>query len=259
MIIRKTSEKLIQEATSMSEKMIMRGTDEDGNISDISIKTPESMADFIYSCFYGAISTINQFADKIDIDGATFVASAAEATLAAFNSDINCYLTLYIPLMDYYNNLTNVGYLMCALDSTNYTEPAFKFFDTSAEAINAFTRQALADTGALTKSDVENGMSVGKIGDTYSVSYKFNEGDFEAGTIIPITLKNKDYMVIHHHCYDGVDFDICCIGTHRDCVKFFDEIKKKATPEFDLTEYDNHEKLCLDSGSEYDVYSIVKF
>lgn len=255
MVLLGGNQELADVARNMSENIIIREYNGKGDSADVVIKTPADKEDIVFACIYGALITMHQLSDSLNKEIVDTIINTAETTLAAYDSNINCYMTLYKPLLDYYESLYNLGFLMCCIDSENYTEPTISFHDTFEDAKNAFIEAGLSDTAAFTKDEVISGLFCEKSCDnTFSISYKYNDEDFVSGTIIPVRLKNSDSVVIHYHAYDGVDFDICHTGSRQECSNYLESIKNISTPENELIIM--NDQISMYNGNEYDVYTI---
>lgn len=253
MIISPSIQELSEVARKMSEEMVVRDYDENGNSTDIRVKTPKEKEEMVYSCLYGAILTMNHFSPSLTREKVDSIIYTAETTLAAYDSKINCYLTVAKPLSDFYENLSFSGYLMCCLDAEAYTEPTITLCDTLEEAKSAFIDSALLDTPANTKEEVRRGLYFEK-DNPFSLSYKYSDTDFVSGTLIPIRIRIKDSIVIYHHAYDGVDFSLCYVGSELECRRFLEYVKTNTDPNNEVDS--SNKQLSIFNGNEYEIYTI---
>lgn len=81
--------------------------------------------------------------------------------------------------------------------------------------------------------------------------------DFYVTEIKPFVLEKGEYLLVWHHAYDGVDFEICFQGSREECEKRREEEIKKLCEELDLSFEDDVIDNVVDTGTEWEVWDIV--
>ena len=145
-------------------------------------------------------------------------------------------------------------YLLCELGDEHYTDPSFIQFTDFDSAY----REAIHDCAYC--FDDESVIEIDENRERVSAS----SGDkFFITEIKEVDVSNGDYMLVWHHAYNGVDFNILMVGTYEECVarriKGFEMIFE----EYDLSNADNEgfdiqTDTCIDTGEEWEIFSIVK-
>lgn len=149
-------------------------------------------------------------------------------------------------------------YLSCALNDENYTEPYFHVYNTYKQALNEVLDTAVSlikgwQNGSIVISDDEKRI------DTKNV----NGERFWVSEIKEVDLRAGNYAIVWHHAYEGVGFEVLFQGTYSECVEKRKEFIKKSFEENDYADGDNTDfnmehDTCIDTGIEWEVYSIVK-
>ena len=147
-------------------------------------------------------------------------------------------------------------YLLCALDDESYTEPKFYIYESREEAFkNAVEDCINAADGGDFQMKVENNQN--------RISVNFDYENFFVTEIKELDLDDGNYAIIWHHAYEGVGFEVMFQGTYDECIEKRKEFIKKAFEENDYsggdnTDFDMENDTCIDTGIEWEVYSIVK-
>ena len=129
----------------------------------------------------------------------------------------------------------NTRYLLCELDDENYTEPRFAVFESKKLAINKAIEICLE---AASDNDL-------------TLEIKDNQER--------ISVNFGDYILVWHHAYNGVGFDIECVGSYEECKLEMDKCirERQEQIECDL-EWENDFQACVDTGEEWEIWSIIK-
>lgn len=145
----------------------------------------------------------------------------------------------------------NIKYLLCELDDENYTEPRFIVFESKKLAINKAIEICLdaASNNDLTLEIKDNQERISvNFGDCFCVTEikKFDAGEWK-------------YALVWHHAYNGVGFELEFVGTYEECkLKMKQSIRKRQSQiECDL-EWENDFQACVDTGLEWEIWSIIK-
>ena len=146
-------------------------------------------------------------------------------------------------------------YLLCKLYDEQYTDPYFNVYDVYKQALDEvieigtdFIKEHLG--GSLVIGDDKKRIDV-HYGSEFLV-FEIKEVDLDVG----------DCVIVWHHAYNGVDFRMLFQGTAAECVEKRKELIKKAFEENDYssgnnTDFDMGNDTCIDTGIEYEMYSIV--
>lgn len=147
-------------------------------------------------------------------------------------------------------------YLLCALDDENYTEPEFYIYDSREGAFKDAVEDCInAADGGDFQMKVENNQN--------RISVNFDYEKFFVTEIKELDLDDGNYAIIRHHAYEGVGFEVLFQGTYDECVEKRKEFIKKAFEENDYSggdnsDFDMENDACIDTGIEWEIYSIVK-
>ena len=142
--------------------------------------------------------------------------------------------------------------LLCGLCSESYSDVFTKFVNTEEEAKDAIIEQF---DGEDTKYKFEdNRCTVDELDAAY------NENVWDVFQWFEVT---GEYIVLHHHAFDGVDFDIA--GEYSTWSKAMDNLIMKAFDKYadcpeDQREFQwlNHNSACIDTGNEWEHWLIVE-
>ena len=147
-------------------------------------------------------------------------------------------------------------YLLCALDDQNYTEPYFFTHDSYKQALDEALETAISllkewGNGSIVISDDKKRIDV----------TNGNEERFWVAEIKELDT-DEECAVVWHHAYEGVGFEVLFQGRYSECVEKRRELIKKAFEENgysggDNTDFDMENDDCIDTGIEYEMYSIV--
>ena len=149
-------------------------------------------------------------------------------------------------------------YLLCELNAENYTMPIFNIFDTKEEAIKeALFVCANHFNGDDTDISVENDLSRITVVD---------EEDFYVTEILEFDENKGDHLLVWHHAYHGVDFEIRFQGTFFECdderieqiQRVFDEYAYEEDNE-DFDEFDLDDLGPKDIAYKDSTEDILKF
>lgn len=97
------------------------------------------------------------------------------------------------------------------------------------------------------------------------ISIVYNENPYGTGNNFYTTeikeydAMKGDHILVWHHAYNGVGFDIEFVGTYEECKQKMIDIvhKRELQLECELDFQDNWQ-ACIDTGSEWEVWTIVK-
>ena len=154
-------------------------------------------------------------------------------------------------------------WLVCCLNDENYTEAGFKFTD-SLESAKKICIQNVMNVFDISKEEVMSGLDekdFDKDENSCLSGLKISFGDpdsFFVNHIIPVDVKEGDFICVWHHAYDGVEFWICKTGTYEECKKAMYQDVKKTMDEIDCTcDYDTGGQVVLDTDTEWLIWDII--
>lgn len=137
-------------------------------------------------------------------------------------------------------------YLMCGLNGDDYAYPDFGVSKKESYALHDAMKEVIA-FGEFPEIKVEcvNNAKTRVTGD-------YEDGNFYVAEIFRIDETKGDSLLIWHHGYEGVDFEIKLQGTKEECEKEYEKLLDEYKEEYD--------DICdnvVDTGSEWEVLSIV--
>lgn len=142
-------------------------------------------------------------------------------------------------------------YLVCGLDSDNYTSPDLELFDDIFDAKNRAKELCL-----WAEAEIEQDLAHHR----YSADDGY--GNFYVAEIKRIDTDKGSYVLVWHHAYDGVDFKILHQGTYEECKqKQINDMKEVANwNDFEMfnEDFDFENDDVIDTGNEWEMWNIVK-
>ena len=136
-------------------------------------------------------------------------------------------------------------FLLCELDDENYTSPCFSQFNSFKKAFY----KALVSCGNFK----DDNMRIDVADNRNRISANTDDGHFFVTEIKEFDENKGDYILVWHHAYNGVGFGIK--KRIQELKKIFDgyDLSNGDNEDFDM-ENDN----VVDTGEEWEVFSIVK-
>ena len=144
-------------------------------------------------------------------------------------------------------------YLLCELNDENYTQPEFIQYESKEEAFN----EALNVCGHCFEEEI---IEVEDYGNRVTARC---DDRFFVTEIKEFEANPGDYILIWHHAYNGVGFNILAVGTYEQCKERRIQEIKRIFDEYDLSNADNDDfdielDTCVDTGEEWEVFSIIE-
>ena len=136
-------------------------------------------------------------------------------------------------------------YLLCSLDDEHYASASFVIYDDHADAEKAAVNNC---QNYIYDCEISVEKSGFRITGTSGNSFYVNE-------IKPIDADKGDHLLVWHHAYEGVDFEIRLQGSFEECL----EKKNKEVAE--LMSQLNTEIVwdgTVDTGIEWETFDIVR-
>ena len=139
-------------------------------------------------------------------------------------------------------------YLLCELNDENYTDASYTFHKTYEEA----KIEAIVDCVEQFDGDCE----VETDNEGFRISS--SQGDnFFVAEIKQIATIQGTHLLVWHHGYEGVDFEVRFQGTYEEC-----KLKMKEDMDNIIEKYEClPEDVChnvIDTGNEWEVWDIVE-
>lgn len=138
-------------------------------------------------------------------------------------------------------------YLLCETNDEDYSYADYTFFNTYEEARQIAIKVCkLWDADCDIKIEKSGFMIVGKDMDSFYVT-----------EIKEICYRDETHLLVWHHGYDGVDFDVLHQGTLEYCQRKMKEEIQKRVDKLGLTD----ECVCdnvVDTGDEWEVFDVVE-
>jgi hypothetical protein len=139
-------------------------------------------------------------------------------------------------------------YLLCELNDENYTDASYTFHKTYEEA----KIEAIVDCVEQFDGDCE----VETDNEGFRISS--SQGDnFFVTEIKQIATTQGTHLLVWHHGYEGVDFEVRFQGTYEEC-----KLKMKEDMDNTIEGYEvSPEDVChnvIDTGNEWEVWDIVE-
>ena len=160
-------------------------------------------------------------------------------------------------------------YIVCSLNYENYSCPEFCLCRTMDDAKkkcikNAMEEMKMAAISPVTEEDIVKDMAL--IVNNEGTFFNYNkDGIFYVNQIITIDdldMMCQDlYLCVWHHAYEGVSFEVLCIGNNEECIEKMRQKAEKIQEEcyYDVELCLDDEKQCvIDTGNEWEVVSIVQ-
>lgn len=143
--------------------------------------------------------------------------------------------------------------ILVSIDSESYTSVYSGVVANNYEAVTKLAQSASPDQ----KLEMEENKGKSLL----RISFDDGEGHFIVGQVFDIP-DSLPYVVVHHHAYDGVDFDIigaAKTASYASLVKNAAVSAYKEECKYESLDFDSVEQTCFDTGQEWDVYTILDF
>lgn len=139
-------------------------------------------------------------------------------------------------------------YIVCGINDENYTEAMYEFFYTYASAKN----KAIIDC----VNQFDGNGEIETMDNGFRITSKYEEA-FYVTEIKQIDQSQGNYLLVWHHGYEGVNFEIKYQGTYDECVLQRKREIKELTNSLQLLDEDINDNV-VDTGNEWEVWDIVK-
>lgn len=155
---------------------------------------------------------------------------------------------------------SNLRYLLCELNDENYTEPTFTVFDSHELAFKQAVERC---TGVAyyyeSDFELECKDNLNRISITFNKNPYGEDNNFYTTEIKEYDSAKGNYVLVWHHAYNGVGFDVELVGTYEECKqKMIDSVHKREMEIDCELDFQDNWQSCIDTGDEWEVWTIVK-
>lgn len=145
----------------------------------------------------------------------------------------------------------NTLYLLCELDDEHYTEPVFTVFQHKRAAFANAIKSCLINVDEDFEIEVEGAKRV---------SVKSGDSNFYVTEIKEFDPTKGDYVLVWHHAYDGVGFDIAYVGSYEECRNKMAELICDTQEQVECKlEWETVIQACIDTGNEWEIWTIINY
>lgn len=134
-------------------------------------------------------------------------------------------------------------YLVCGLNDANYTDASYSFCTSYGEAVGKAVEMCRESLEECKIELNEDGFRV--VGE--------NDGSFYVSEIKQICADCGPYLLVIHHAYEGVGFEIHFQGTYEECVKERKKEMRCLVKDLGLPKQDICDNV-VDTGIEWEVF-----
>lgn len=151
-------------------------------------------------------------------------------------------------------------YLLCELNDENYTEPTFTIFDSHESAFKQAVERCVG-VAYYYKSDfkLECNDNQNRVSIVYNENPYGEDDKFYVTEIKECDVTTDDYVLVWHHAYNGVEFNIEFVGTYEECrLKMIEAVHKREMEIDCKLDFQDNWQSCIDTGDEWEIWTIVK-
>ena len=138
-------------------------------------------------------------------------------------------------------------YLLCELNDEDYAYASHSFYKTYEEAKREATKSC-KDLNEDCEIEIED--------EGFRITARY-EGSFYVTEIKQICPECGTHLLIWHHGYEGVDFEVRYQGTYEECTREMKNEIKELVDNYELADEDICDNI-IDTGNEWEVFDIVK-
>ena len=138
-------------------------------------------------------------------------------------------------------------YLLCELNDEDYAYAEHSFYKTCEEA---------KYTAIKSCKDWEEDCDIELENEGFRITGNYGDS-FYVTEIKQICPNNGTHLLVWHHGYEGVDFEIRHQGTYEECKREMKKEIKELVDNYELADEDICDNV-IDTGNEWEVFDIVK-
>lgn len=142
-------------------------------------------------------------------------------------------------------------YLVCRLDEEHYAFPDFRKAITFGQAARIISEDIATNIPYYERIIINQAEE-----NRWHVDYGYGNDDWNVYEVHQ-TKTAKEFIVVHHHAYQGVDFDI--VGEYdsiEEARKIINREVEKVNVDGNIVTYLN--QTVIDNGIEWEVWSIIE-
>ena len=144
----------------------------------------------------------------------------------------------------------NILYLLCELGDEHYTDPVFTVFQCQKAAFSSAIKSCLNYA-----KDRDFTMEVES---QKRISVRFGSSNFYVTEVKEFDPTKGDFILVWHHAYDGVGFDIEYTGSYEECKNKMTECVNEAQEQIQCElEWETAVQACIDTGNEWELWTII--
>ena len=141
----------------------------------------------------------------------------------------------------------NKLYLLCELNDEDYAYASYSFYETYEEA-----KQAAIKSCKNWKSNCDIEIE----DEGYRITARY-EDSFYVTEIKQICPECGTHLLVWHHGYEGVNFEVRYQSTYEECERMMEKEIQELADDYELIDED----ICgnvIDTGNEWEVFDIVE-
>lgn len=138
-------------------------------------------------------------------------------------------------------------YLLCKLNDEDYAYAEHGFYKSFEDAVHAAI-DACKEWNKDCEVEIED--------EGWRITARYG-GAFYVTEIKQICPKCGTHLLIWHHGYEGVDFEIKYQGTYEKCQREMKKEIQRIVDELELVDEDVNDNV-IDTGNEWEVFDIVE-
>lgn len=151
-------------------------------------------------------------------------------------------------------------FISCNLDDEHYAEAEYDFFDTMTEGKRSCFENLPFDpiySGVEGSIEYKETFSFDNKPSSFRLS-QTQENCFYVTEVHPYEATGE-YACIWHHAYEGVSFEVVCVGSYDECMEYARNSAKAVYADFEHGEYDEFtDQVIVDTENEWQVWDVVK-
>lgn len=138
-------------------------------------------------------------------------------------------------------------YLLCELNDENYTDAFFRIFNILSSATNTAILDCINEYCGNCQVETNDLRIASSRGDSFYVA-EIKEFEEHDGT----------HLLVWHHAYKGVGFEIRYQGTYEECKMEMEREMEMVLNEYHLPDEAKQFDNVIDTGNEWEVWDIVE-
>lgn len=141
-------------------------------------------------------------------------------------------------------------YLLCGLDDEYYARPYFESFPKMEDAITQAVNVCC--------DHIEDELVIEISKDRSRIETKDCD-NYYVNEILEYDETKGSHILVFHHAYHGIGFEIKFIGDYYECKREMDRLVEESLDIVDsVLEWNEDFQACVDTGIEWEIFSIVE-